>query len=96
MYSYDRRAKDQMGELADEVSRLTRALWSPGEAVNSLAKRVVRALLRNDDGSMLGAVYHDSFNRKRFMDTLALKLRGTDVNAKQIAEAITMELEDQR
>lgn len=96
MYSYDRRAKDQMGELADEVSRLARALYTPKWSFNELAKKVVQTLLKNDDGSMLGAVYHDGFNRNRFMQTLALKLRGIDKNAPQIAEAITMELENQR
>jgi hypothetical protein len=89
-------ARSQMDDLVDQASRTTRGLWGPRLTVGLLAKNVVRSLVRQDgDGSMLGAVYNDSFDREQFVRSLTLKLRGLDVNAHKIAEAILFELEDQ-
>jgi len=100
MYSYDRTAdaqKIQLKELVDQAATMARALHAPRVSGSDLAKKVVQSLLRRDtDGSMLGAVYNDMFDRMQFLRSLTNKLRGLDVNYPQIAESILLELEDQR
>lgn len=86
----------QMDALADKAARAVRVVARPGMDTNEVAKRVVRQVLGQDqDGSLLGTVYSDLFDREQFMRTLAQKLSPHSV-AIQLAESITLELEDQR
>lgn len=86
----------QLEDLVDKVARTVRILLRPGIDAESLAKGVVTQVLRQDsDGSFLGAVYSDLFDRKVFLGMLTRKLE-PHRSASVIAEEILLKLEDQR
>lgn len=86
----------QLDELVKKVAQAVRAVVKPGIDTKTLAKGVVKKVLQQDsDGSLLGTVYSDSFNRNQFLRTLTRALNSYNA-APQVAEEILLELEDQK
>jgi hypothetical protein len=88
----------QLEELTVQLAKIVRSKIEPGIDADTLAKRVVSDLLRQDragDGSFLGAVYSDLFDRNAFLRMLTDKLK-PHRSAAPIAEEILLKLEDQK
>lgn len=87
-YSYDRRAHaGQAEELASKLAEAVRL------GLKTVVKNAVKQVAREDrDGALLGAVYHDSFDEAKFLQSLKVKLTDAPRAPHELAHGILEEL----